>query len=53
MGANHLDSNIDGIVSALIALFETAVGRRPRFRAGGGEERENLAMQNIQARAVL
>ncbi len=52
VGARHLDANIDSVVTALTSLFAAAVGRTPRFRAAGGEARENLALQNIQARAI-
>jgi NAD+ synthase (glutamine-hydrolysing) len=34
-------------------LFELATGRAPRFRADGGSTAENLALQNIQARARM
>lgn len=37
-------------VEALVTLFTTVMGKRPRFRAHGGTTPENLALQNIQAR---
>lgn len=52
VGAYHLSLTIDTVVEAVVALFTAAVtgGRRPRFRAHGGTNAENLALQNIQAR---
>lgn len=35
-------------VEALVALFATVMGKRPAFRAHGGSNAENLALQNIQ-----
>ena len=46
----HTDMNIDTIVTALRTLFQVVTGVRPRFRAHGGSNAENLALQNIQAR---
>lgn len=46
-----MDATIDTVVDALIQLFVTLVGKTPRFRAHGSTDaRENLALQNIQAR---
>uniref|UniRef100_A0A914WZ17 Glutamine-dependent NAD(+) synthetase n=1 Tax=Plectus sambesii TaxID=2011161 RepID=A0A914WZ17_9BILA len=51
IGASHSSVLIDTAVSAVIKIFEIATGGRlPRFRVEGGEGRENLALQNIQAR---
>jgi NAD+ synthase (glutamine-hydrolysing) len=41
---------MDNIVTALRTLFQVVTGVRPRFRAHGGSNAENLALQNIQAR---
>ena len=46
----HTDLNMDLVVTALRTLFEVVTGMRPRFRAHGGSDAENLALQNIQAR---
>jgi NAD+ synthase (glutamine-hydrolysing) len=46
----HTDLNMDTIVTALRTLFQVVTGVRPRFRAHGGSNAENLALQNIQAR---
>lgn len=41
---------MDHVVTALRTLFQVVTGLRPRFRAHGGGDAENLALQNIQAR---
>ena len=46
----HKDLNMDHVVTALRTLFQVVTGLRPRFRAHGGGDAENLALQNIQAR---
>lgn len=54
LGTHHLEVNIDGAVSALLAIFSTLTGGVvPRFRAHGGCPRQNLALQNIQARTRM
>lgn len=50
IGSNHVDLNMDSLVSAVIKVFEVATGRRPIFKVFGGSQTENLALQNIQAR---
>ncbi|KAL1668852.1 hypothetical protein GGF50DRAFT_96045 [Schizophyllum commune] len=50
LGSYHLDLNMDTLVTAVRALFGLVTGKRPQFRAHGGSEAENLALQNIQAR---
>lgn len=50
IGSWHLDVNIDGVVSALLSLFQTLTGKRPRYKVDGGSNIENLGLQNIQAR---
>lgn len=32
IGSWHLDVSIDGIVSALLSLFQTLTGKRPRYK---------------------
>lgn len=46
----HVDLNMDTAVTAVRELFGFVTGFKPRFRAHGGSEAENLALQNIQAR---
>lgn len=50
IGSNHVDLNMDTLVTAVIKVFEIATGRRPIYRIFGGSQTENLALQNIQAR---
>ncbi|XP_055682912.1 glutamine-dependent NAD(+) synthetase [Lutzomyia longipalpis] len=50
LGCYHLEINIDGAVSALIGIFTFVTGLTPKFRSHGGCPRQNLALQNIQAR---
>ncbi|KAL0928967.1 hypothetical protein M5K25_000905 [Dendrobium thyrsiflorum] len=50
IGSWHLDVNIDAVIFALLSLFQTVTGRRPRYKVDGGSNAENLALQNIQAR---
>lgn len=50
IGATHLDMNFDTAVAALTTLFTKFTGRAPQFKAHGGSDAENLALQNIQAR---
>ncbi|KAK4802880.1 hypothetical protein SAY86_001083 [Trapa natans] len=50
IGSWHLDVGIDGVISALLTLFEKLTGKRPRYKVDGGSNIENLGLQNIQAR---
>ncbi|KAK7687710.1 glutamine-dependent NAD(+) synthetase [Cerrena zonata] len=50
IGSYHTDLNMDSIVTAVRQLFAYVTGVKPRFRAHGGSQAENLALQNIQAR---
>ncbi|KAG0258698.1 glutamine-dependent NAD(+) synthetase [Actinomortierella ambigua] len=50
IGSYHIDMNMDTVVAALQALFTLITGKTPAFRAHGGSNVENLALQNIQAR---
>ncbi|MBP6469012.1 MAG: NAD(+) synthase [Chloroflexi bacterium] len=50
IGAAHLDMKIDGVVTAVQALFTRVTGQTPRFKVHGGSAAENVALQNIQAR---
>ncbi|KAK2725857.1 glutamine-dependent NAD(+) synthetase-like [Artemia franciscana] len=50
IGSYHLNISIDTAVSAVLSIFCLATGRTPQFRSKGGGPRENLALQNIQAR---
>ena len=50
IGAYHLSIAIDVAVKAVLGIFSTVTGFFPKFRARGGSARENLALQNVQAR---
>ncbi|KAG8382766.1 hypothetical protein BUALT_Bualt05G0111400 [Buddleja alternifolia] len=50
IGSWHLDVLIDGVVSALLSLFQTLTGKRRCYKVDGGSNIENLGLQNIQAR---
>ena len=54
IGSHHLPINIDNAVSAFIGIFaEAHQGRIPKFKAHGGTIRENVALQNVQARSRM
>jgi NAD+ synthase (glutamine-hydrolysing) len=44
---------VDAVVAALLQVFVSVTGRTPRFALDGGTPAENLALQNIQARARM
>ncbi|KAJ6638435.1 Glutamine-dependent NAD(+) synthetase [Pseudolycoriella hygida] len=50
IGSYHLEINIDTAVTAMLGIFTTVTGLMPKFRSHGGCPRQNLALQNIQAR---
>lgn len=50
LGCFHLEINIDTAVSALLNIFHFVTNTTPKFRTHGGCPRQNLALQNIQAR---
>lgn len=55
IGAWHSALDIGAVVNATVDVFVSVFGeaRRPRFRAHGGSNAENLALQNIQARSRM
>ena len=54
IGSYHMNVNIDKVVTALVETFaEASDGKMPRFTAHGGSVRENLALQNVQARSRM
>lgn len=53
IGSTHININIDMAVKGIIGIFSAVHGVLPRFRANGGSQRENLALQNIQARVRM
>lgn len=46
----HYDVNIDMAVTAFVGLITAIFGKTPQYKVYGGTVRENLALQNIQAR---
>ena len=48
-----MNVSIDNMVKAVVAVFSTTTGLIPKFRARGGSVRENLALQNVQARVRM
>lgn len=50
IGSYHLHIIIDKAVSACLEIFSTITGLFPKFAANGGCPRQNMALQNIQAR---
>ena len=45
--------NIDEPVAAIVNTFTKTTGKTPNFKAHGGSHRENLALQNVQARVRM
>lgn len=41
---------MDAVINAIRSLFLYVTNKKPEFRAHGGSNAENLALQNIQAR---
>ncbi|XP_078405626.1 glutamine-dependent NAD(+) synthetase isoform X1 [Cetorhinus maximus] len=50
IGSYHINLNIDPAVKAMIGIFSLVTGKLPQFSVHGGCRRENLALQNVQAR---
>ena len=46
----HSGITIDAAVSAVLGIFTAVSGKIPKFKLYGGTHRENLALQNVQAR---
>ncbi|KAG8522567.1 LOW QUALITY PROTEIN: Glutamine-dependent NAD(+) synthetase, partial [Galemys pyrenaicus] len=53
MGSHHISLGIEPAVKAIMGIFSLVTGRSPRFAAHGGSSRENLALQNVQARVRM
>ncbi|XP_008308891.1 glutamine-dependent NAD(+) synthetase isoform X1 [Cynoglossus semilaevis] len=53
IGSNHMNANIDMAVNGILGVFSAVTGKLPQFRAHGGSQRENLALQNVQARVRM
>jgi NAD+ synthase (glutamine-hydrolysing) len=50
IGSYHLHIVIDKAITAIIEIFSGVTGLFPKFAVKGGCPRQNLALQNIQAR---
>ncbi|XP_025771318.1 glutamine-dependent NAD(+) synthetase [Puma concolor] len=50
IGSHHIGLDIDPAVKAVVGIFSLVTGKRPLFAVHGGSRRENLALQNVQAR---
>ncbi|KAJ8416209.1 hypothetical protein AAFF_G00382310 [Aldrovandia affinis] len=50
IGSTHINLNIDFAVEGVLRIFSMVTGKLPLFRVNGGSTRENLALQNVQAR---
>lgn len=53
IGSTHLNINIDLAVKGILGIFSAVTGMLPQFRVNGGSHRENLALQNVQARVRM
>ncbi|KAM4596990.1 glutamine-dependent NAD(+) synthetase isoform 1-T1 [Fundulus diaphanus] len=53
IGSAHMNISIDMAVKGILGIFSVVTGRWPQFRANGGSNRENLALQNVQARVRM
>lgn len=53
IGSYHINLNIDAAVKAIVGIFSIVTGRTPCFAVYGGSSRENLALQNVQARVRM
>ncbi|KAL4233249.1 Glutamine-dependent NAD(+) synthetase [Mactra antiquata] len=53
IGSFHLSVTIDVAVAAVLGVFSAALKLVPKFKAHGGGLRENLALQNVQARVRM
>ncbi|KAN0040034.1 hypothetical protein ACTA71_011918 [Dictyostelium dimigraforme] len=53
IGSVHKEVNIDDISQSFNDAFSQISKKQPQFRAHGGTPRENLALQNVQARTRM
>ncbi|GAM22828.1 hypothetical protein SAMD00019534_060030 [Acytostelium subglobosum LB1] len=52
-GATHKEVDIDKVTEAFNQTFATITTKTPKFKVHGGTNRENLALQNVQARSRM
>ncbi len=53
IGSYHMTTKIDLAVEAILKIFVSTAGCIPKFKVHGGSSRENLALQNVQARVRM
>ncbi|TNM90520.1 glutamine-dependent NAD(+) synthetase isoform X1 [Takifugu flavidus] len=53
IGSTHMTINIDLAVRSILGIFSAVTGKWPQFGVNGGSRRENLALQNVQARVRM
>ncbi|KAM9832448.1 glutamine-dependent NAD(+) synthetase [Neosynchiropus ocellatus] len=53
IGSYHVNINIDAAVKGILGIFSLVTRSSPRFTVNGGSRRENLALQNLQARVRM
>nr|XP_036867340.1 glutamine-dependent NAD(+) synthetase isoform X4 [Manis javanica] len=53
IGSHHVGVSIDPAVKAMVGIFSLVTGKSPLPAAHGGSSRENLALQNVQARVRM
>lgn len=53
IGANHFEVNISDIFESFKGVAQKTFGFEPKFSAHGGTPKEDLALQNIQARSRM
>jgi len=53
LGAYHYNATIDEMVKGSLSTFIETTGFTPKFKAYGGGEQEDLALQNLQARSRM
>ncbi|EGG16403.1 glutamine-dependent NAD(+) synthetase [Cavenderia fasciculata] len=53
VGAVHKEVDIEEVTTAFGSMFGQVSKNQPRFKVHGGSNRENLALQNVQARSRM
>lgn len=53
IGSVHSEVEIDDICEGFIKIGDVVIKQRPRFESEGGNMREDLALQNLQARSRM
>ena len=51
--SSHTGVTIDSAVNSTVDIFSKATNKVPAFKTRGGTPRENLALQNVQARTRM